>query len=130
MINITTGSALAALSPEIPRGFWSQINHQLSTVRTVAPRDFAGLKLILEMPEYTAVTEETHRNGLRHFTETQTFFAGSGGDNHIIGALQSAGWSVVRYTADYDLVMRNPAGEQVSYQEGDLYLIQTEAAGQ
>lgn len=125
MINTATGFTLAPTfnATDIPRGFWPQIDHQLATIRTIAPQDFAGLKLILEMPEYTAINKEIHRNGFRHFTESQTFFTGSGGDNHVVEALRSAGWSVVHYTADYDLVMRNPAGEQVSYQEGDLHLV-------
>src|SRR5205823_4439040 len=47
------------------------------------------------------------------------FFAGSGGDDTVAGALSVAGWDFVWSVASYYYCMRAPDGSVITYIEGD-----------
>ncbi|MBT2609909.1 hypothetical protein J7I97_16915 [Streptomyces sp. ISL-87] len=49
------------------------------------------------------------------------FFAGSGGDESVWGALHTAGWTTIWVEADYYFAMRAPDGSAITYVEGDIY---------
>lgn len=49
------------------------------------------------------------------------FFAGSGGDGSVEGALSNAGWTHVWREAHYYWAMRAPNGDGITYVEGDIY---------
>jgi hypothetical protein len=49
------------------------------------------------------------------------FFAGSGGDKTLFGALTEAGWRVIMRKAPYFWAMTSPDGEKLTYIEGDIY---------
>jgi hypothetical protein len=49
------------------------------------------------------------------------FFAGSGGDGSVEGALDEAGWTHAWREAHYHWAMRSPNGDGITYVEGDIY---------
>lgn len=63
------------------------------------------------------------RNPYGHDTiSADGFFAGSGGDESVEGALTEAGWEIVWYQANYYYCMRAPDGSSITYVEGDIYI--------
>lgn len=60
----------------------------------------------------------------KHFPEGASgdaFFGGSGGDRQLWDSLAVAGWTKVWAEASYYYVATNPAGELITYIEGDVY---------
>lgn len=49
------------------------------------------------------------------------FFGGSGGDEQVCYALDTAGWNYVWIEAEYFWCMQAPNGDLITYVEGDLY---------
>ena len=49
------------------------------------------------------------------------FFAGSGGDDSVFGALLTAGWRTAWCEASYHYAMTAPDGSGITYVEGDIY---------
>jgi hypothetical protein len=49
------------------------------------------------------------------------FFAGSGGDESVLGALLSAGWAVAWAEASYHYAVTASDGSAITYVEGDIY---------
>lgn len=84
-------------------GFWDAIDEQLAEVRTAATVD----EVLAACPPVGGTSVGAG------------FFAGGGGDGQRIDAL-GAGWTVVRYEADYYWVARDREGGFLSYTEGDL----------
>lgn len=106
---------------QIPTGFWKQIDHQLSRIRTERVTTFAGLREILLDPAYDEVLAYTQQNGTQTWTQRQAFFAGSGGDDTLFDALLDVGWMATRFVADYDYTALHPGtGQVLRYTEGDL----------
>jgi hypothetical protein len=82
--------------------FWGDINRQLTELRTATTAD--DVLRILPGGEGGA----------------DGFFAGSGGDDTVMEALQAAGWTVIWARASYYYVMRAPDGDEITYVEGDI----------
>ncbi|MCV6988679.1 hypothetical protein H7I87_00400 [Mycobacterium timonense] len=59
----------------------------------------------------------------RHFEPSSgaAFFGGSGGDRQLMSALREAGWAIVWAEAVYYFVAKDPAGDLLTYIEGDVY---------
>lgn len=106
-------------SPEIPSDFWGQIDHQLERIAVTAT-SFDDVRDILLDSRYDAIVVENARNGSREFGADAAFFAGSGGDASLRGALTRAGWRIIRYEAAYYYLARSRSGEQLTYCEGDV----------
>lgn len=106
----------------MPDSFFAQIDAQLDMIERERPKSFAHLKAILEDRSFDRIRAEVERNGVRHFDDHTTFFAGSGGDRHIAETLYLAGWHNIDYTAEYELVLSAPNLDRVQYLEGDLIL--------
>jgi hypothetical protein len=84
-------------------GFWDDIARQLGELTSARTAD--DVLRILPGGESSA----------------EGFFAGSGGDDTVMEALQEAGWSVTWATASYYWVMRAPNGDKITYVEGDIF---------
>lgn len=111
---------MSATAP-IPSGFWAQIDHQLARIAEQKPGTFDAVRQILLDDAYDQVVTENNRNGVRHFDDDSAFFAGSGGDATLFGALLDAGWRVTAYDADYFYVLAHElTGEVLTYIEGDV----------
>lgn len=114
----------------VPDDFWGQIRHQLKRISAGAI-DFADVALILRDPVYTKVHDYHAQPAAKQImlgsaTEPiaagAAFFAGSGGDDTILEALQAAGWQLETMAASYDWTARHPlTGARIQYVEGDLY---------
>ena len=86
--------------------FWAAIDAQLELLKAAKSAD--DVITILGGKQVDVATGDA-------------FFAGSGGDGSIAGALTGAGWSVVWMEADYHWCMRAPDGSEITYVEGDIY---------
>lgn len=84
-------------------GFWAAIGAQLTALQSAGSAD--DVVRILG-PDRSA---------------GDAFFAGSGGDDTVQGALYAAGWHVTWQQAPYYYVMRAPNGDVITYVEGDVY---------
>ena len=82
--------------------FWDGIAAQLAELRTATTAD----DVLRILPG-----EDGSADG---------FFAGSGGDDTVMEALQAAGWTVTWAKASYYYVMRAPNGDEITYVEGDI----------
>lgn len=91
--------------------FWDVIAGQVRELRTAATADDVIRILATERNPY----------GDPSITSAEAFFAGSGGDESVMGALAEAGWSAVWTEASYHWAMRAPDGSVITYIEGDIY---------
>lgn len=108
-------------SPEIPGGFWPQIDHQLTRIASQSPDTFDGVREILLDPAYDDIVADVNLNGQRTFDSDSAFFAGSGGDATLAGALHCAGWRIISSGASYYYTMAHPdTNETLMYIEGDV----------
>lgn len=88
--------------------FWSAIDAQLDRIIRDKPSTVDGVLLVL---------------GRRQDASGQVsgFFAGSGGDRSLFGALLAAGWELQWSQASYYYAVRHRAsGEWLTYIEGDV----------
>lgn len=83
-------------------GFWGHIDAQLAKLRTAGTAD--DVIRLLDPP-----------------SSGDAFFAGSGGDDSLMEALEAAGWVVTWAEASYYYVMKAPNGDLITYVEGDVY---------
>lgn len=106
----------------IPAGFWRQITAQLDRIATEPADTFDKVRAVLLDPAYYAVVSDVNLNGARRFDADTAFFAGSGGDDSLYGALRAAGWRMVKSEAFYYYVAQHPeSGDTLTYCEGDVY---------
>ena len=91
--------------------FWATIDAQLQEASTAGTADDV-LRIFA-----------TARNpyGDPHISGAPGFFAGSGGDATLRGALSEAGWRLAWSKASYHYAMTAPDGSSITYVEGDLY---------
>lgn len=98
--------------------FWAQIDRQVDMLHKAETVD--EVLWILNGP-FEEVKAEVNRNGPRTFGADSAFFAGSGGDRSVYGALVHAGWRTVWYRAGYWWCMEQPDGQdRLTYTEGDV----------
>lgn len=90
--------------------FWAVIDQQIEELKTARSADDVLRILANEGNPYGADT-----------SSGDGFFAGSGGDASVAGALEEAGWSMIWYEAHYHFAMRAPDGSAITYVEGDIY---------
>ncbi|WP_181273620.1 hypothetical protein [Brevibacterium oceani] len=108
-------------TPEIPEGFWGQIDHQLDRIEHERPTTFDEVRTLLLDLEYEQIVLDVHRNFPRAFDLDSAFFAGSGGDRQLRQALHAAGWRTTESRASYYYTMRHrDTGEELTYIEGDV----------
>jgi hypothetical protein len=101
--------------------FWQQIDAQLDRIETEKPDTFDGVRAILLDTQYAAVVDDVNLNGVRTFGPDAAFFAGSGGDRSLWGALHTAGWARVWSGASYYYMVQHPiTAETLTYCEGDV----------
>lgn len=105
----------------VPIGFWPQIDQQLARVAHGPENDFDAVRAVLLDTRYDAVMQEIERNSPRTFDADSAFFAGSGGNDDLHGALLQAGWWTVQMDSKSHYTMRHPGGDQLVYLEGDVY---------
>lgn len=87
-------------------GFWDQVDAALAGARTAKTAD-----------ELIAALNEHHPP-----SSGAAFFAGSGGDHQLIGALDRTYWKVHSVEADYHWqAVSNVDGSHIEYVEGDVY---------
>lgn len=91
--------------------FWATISAQLKQASTAATAD--------DVLRIFATAGNPY--GDPHISGAPGFFAGSGGDDTLMGALYDAGWSLAWAEASYHWAMRAPDGTGITYVEGDLY---------
>ena len=91
--------------------FWQVIDAQLAELREATSADDVIRILAHERNPYG---NEDRYHGC------DAFFAGSGGDETVRGALREAGWAFVKGDS-YFYVMRAPNGDEITYCEGDIY---------
>lgn len=84
--------------------FWDDIAEQLAELQTATTAD----DVLRILPGTDGASGEG-------------FFAGSGGDDTVMEALQEAGWHVTWAEASYYYVMRAPNGDEITYVEGDIF---------
>jgi hypothetical protein len=85
--------------------FWAEIDAQLEQVRQASTVD----EVLAACPPIQGTSVGAG------------FFAGSGGDESIMGALDPAkGWRFVRIAADYYWVAQDANGDFLAYTEGDM----------
>lgn len=85
--------------------FWQHVDAQLAAISAL-PKE-AGVDAVIDL--------------LDPPSSGDAFFAGSGGDDSLMEALETAGWHVVWAEAHYFYVMRAPNGDLLTYVEGDVY---------
>lgn len=112
-------------SHPVPGGFWGQIQHQLDRIEREAPYTFDQVKEILDDPAYLRVQNDRRfdapNRDLTKGHENNTFFAGSGGDRTLRGALHEAGWKVTASESPFYYSAKNTfSGEELTYCEGDV----------
>ncbi len=90
--------------------FWEAITAQLTELKTAKTADD-----VLRIP----ATERVPFGGGEGSGDG--FFAGSGGDDTVYGALYAAGWRTAWYEASYHYAMTAPDGSGITYVEGDIY---------
>jgi hypothetical protein len=89
--------------------FWDVIRTQLNELRTAVTADDVLSVLSNE------------RNPNPTMSAGDGFFAGSGGDDTVRGALREAGWRTTWAEANYFYAMQSPDGSTITYIEGDIY---------
>lgn len=89
--------------------FWEVIESQLRELGTASTADDV-IRIL-----------SNERNPLGGGSAGDGFFAGSGGDGSVEGALFDAGWTHVWSEASYYWCMRAPNGDLITYVEGDIY---------
>lgn len=93
--------------------FWQSINRALDRIAVEKPDTFDAVKAILD--------EGGDPDNVASKGPDSTFFAGSGGDPSLFGALNYAGWRMVWSEAGYYYVARhNDTRELLTYIEGDV----------
>lgn len=92
-------------------GFWAAIDSQLAECREARSADDVLRILATEVNPYGDPT----------VTSAPAFFAGSGGDDSLMEALEIAGWDMIWAEASYHYAMRAPDGSAITYVEGDIY---------
>lgn len=85
--------------------FWKAIDAQLAELKTATSADDV-IRIL---------------GGAAGASAGDAFFAGSGGDGSVEGALDEAGWTHAWREAHYHWAMRSPAGDGITYVEGDIY---------
>jgi hypothetical protein len=97
---------------EMLKNFWSVIDEQLAELKTAKTAADVVRVLSHERNPYGDPTMAG---------SCDAFFAGSGGDETVRGALYEAGWSFVKGD-QYFYVMRAPGGDEITYCEGDIFV--------
>lgn len=97
-------------------GFWATIAQQITELKTARNADDVLRILANERDPYRQMPDREVLTGDR-----DGFFAGSGGDDSVMEALDEAGWSIIWARADYYFAMRAPDGSAITYIEGDIY---------
>lgn len=92
-------------------GFWATIQAQLTECQQARSADDVLRILATAGNPYDDPS----------ITGAPAFFAGSGGDESLMAALEVAGWTVVWAEAHYHYAMRAPDGSAITYVEGDIY---------
>ena len=87
------------------KDFWAMIDAQLGEARSAKSADDV-IRIFSEDVDGMSAGD--------------AFFAGSGGDETLMGALYDAGWKFVDGDSIY-YVMRAPDGSEITYVEGDIY---------
>jgi len=98
--------------------FWEQIDEQLYLLTTATTADEVCTILATEHNPYNDP----------HITSAPAFFAGSGGDRTPVTSLRQAGWRMRWAEARYLWCMEAPDGSVITYQEGDIYPRDLQAA--
>ena len=91
--------------------FWDTISRQLVELRQA--RTASDVLRVL------ATADNPY--GDPHISSAPAFFAGSGGDETVQGALSAAGWARTWAEASYYYTMTAPDGTAIKYIEGDVY---------
>lgn len=91
--------------------FWAVIDQQIDQLRQARSAD--------DVVHILATKDNPY--GDPQISSAPAFFAGSGGDKSVLGALSAAGWSVVWAEASYYYAMEAPDGSSITYIEGDIY---------
>lgn len=87
--------------------FWKEIDAQLDRIEAEKPTTYEALVEIIP--------------GTPGMAASKAFFAGSGGDRQLSGALLNAGWRYLHVDASYYYSMVSPTGAEITYVEGDVY---------
>ena len=90
--------------------FWTAIKQQITELKTAENAD--DVLRILSNDRIPFGGGESSGDG---------FFAGSGGDDTVIDALDDAGWRLAWWEAGYHFAMTAPDGSGITYVEGDIY---------
>lgn len=97
--------------------FWTAVRRQLDQARTATSADQV---LAIFAPEHNPYRlEQPDWDGMDG--GAQGFFAGSGGDDSLMEALDDAGWERLWFQAPYWWAMTAPDGSVITYCEGDIY---------
>ncbi len=93
--------------------FWEVIDAQIEQLKTAKTAD--------EVIDILANDKNPY--GDPDIGSGDGFFAGSGGDPTVWGALAEAGWRTVWFEADYHFAMASPnqPTTYITYVEGDIY---------
>jgi hypothetical protein len=94
--------------------FWATIRAQLKELETAKNADDVARILAHERNPYGPEWDGAAGG-------TVGFFAGSGGDNTVANALETAGWDYVWAAASYHYCMKASDGSMITYVEGDIY---------
>jgi hypothetical protein len=94
--------------------FWSVIAGQLKELESARTADDVIRILGPDRNPYGPEWDGMDRGA-------QGFFAGSGGDDTVDDALDTAGWRYLWSRANYWWAMQAPDGSQITYCEGDVY---------
>ena len=92
-------------------GFWAKVDAQLGECQQAGS---AGDVLRI-------LATSGNPSGDPAVTSAPAFFAGSGGDDSLMAALEVAGWTLIWAEASYHWSMRAPDGSEITYVEGDVY---------
>jgi hypothetical protein len=87
---------------------WDMVNAQVDELKSAKSADDVMRILSRE------------RNGQWHAGSGEGFFAGSGGDRSVLGALYAAGWQMAWSESPIYYVLRAPNGDLITYCEGDV----------
>ncbi|MFG3582548.1 hypothetical protein [Streptomyces sp. NPDC047990] len=87
------------------KSFWDAIDDQLNELKGAKSADDV-IRILSESGEASA---------------GEAFFAGSGGDKSVAGALEAAGWSFTWIEWEHHYAMKAPDGSGITYCEGDIY---------
>lgn len=118
---MATNTQTTSYTEPVPDDFWGQIDHQLARIRFEKPGFFAQVRDILLDPVYDKITLERNRNFERDLDQSEGFFTGSGGNESLASALQTAGWELIDFNASYYYSRQNTrTGEMLTYIEGDV----------